>query len=90
MPNTNVNIRMDAELKAQADALFADLGLNMSSAVNLFIRQAVRQQGIPFLITRQPTGETLEAMQNALDGKNLSGPYHSISSLAAALEDDAE
>nr|WP_297275144.1 type II toxin-antitoxin system RelB/DinJ family antitoxin [uncultured Agathobaculum sp.] len=90
MPNTNVNIRMDAELKAQADALFADLGLNMSSAVNLFVRQAVRQQGIPFLITRQPTAETLEAMQNTLDGKNLSGPYHTVDALASALEDDTE
>lgn len=90
MSNTNINIRMDAELKAEADALFADLGLNMSSAVNLFVRQAVRQQGIPFLISRQPSTETLEAMQNTLDNKNLSGPFNSIASLRAALEDDAE
>ncbi len=63
MSNTNVNIRMDTDLKAQAEELFADLGLNMSTAVNLFIRQAVRQQGIPFAITRRTDSEILSAKQ---------------------------
>ncbi len=89
MSNTNVNIRMDAGLKAQAEELFADLGLNMSTAVNLFIRQAVRQQGIPFPITRQINPEILSAMQDTLKGKNLQGPYHSSTELFAALEEDS-
>ena len=47
----NVNIRMDEDLKKQADYLFNELGLNMSTAVNMFVRQAVRTAGIPFEVT---------------------------------------
>ena len=46
-----VNIRMDDSLKEKADSLFEDLGLNMTTAVNMFVRQVVRQGGIPFEIT---------------------------------------
>ncbi len=42
---------MDSELKKQAETLFNDLGLNLSSAINIFIRQAIREQAIPFEIT---------------------------------------
>ena len=42
---------MDEDLKHQADALFEDLGLSFSGAVNVFVRQAVREGGIPFAIT---------------------------------------
>ncbi len=90
MPNTNINIRMDADLKAQADQLFADLGLNMTTAVNMFVRQAIRQQGIPFPISRVPNAETLSAMQDTLTGKNLSGPYRSVSAMFSAIEDEDE
>ncbi len=92
MPNTNINIRMDADLKAQADELFSDLGLNMTTAVNMFVRQAIRQQGIPFTVTRAPNAETRAAMQDTLEGNNLSGPYHSAAELFTALEheDDGE
>ena len=46
-----INIRIDDDLKNRADELFSELGLNMSTAVNIFIRQTVRQGGIPFDIT---------------------------------------
>jgi DNA-damage-inducible protein J len=46
-----INIRIDDELKNNAELLFNDLGLNISTAVNMFIRQAVRQRRIPFEIT---------------------------------------
>jgi DNA-damage-inducible protein J len=49
----NVNIRMDEELKKQAEQLFTDLGMNMTTAVNVFIRQAVNYGGIPFEIVRK-------------------------------------
>ena len=51
MAGINVSIRMDEDLKHQADALFEDLGLSFSGAVNVFVRQAVREGGIPFAIT---------------------------------------
>lgn len=64
MAQTNVNIRMDEEIKQQADQLFSDLGMNMTTAVNVFVRQAIRTGGIPFIIkTNYPNEETMEAMQ---------------------------
>jgi len=46
-----VNIRMDDGLKEKADSLFDELGLNMTTAINIFVRQVVRQGRIPFDIT---------------------------------------
>ena len=46
-----VNIRIDDSLKERADNVFEELGLTMTTAVNVFIRQVVRQGGIPFEIT---------------------------------------
>ena len=40
---TNISIRMDSDLKAQADALFAELGMNLSTAFNIFVRQSLRE-----------------------------------------------
>ncbi len=52
MANTiNVNIRVDEELKKQTEILLSDMGLNMSTAVNIFLRQVLRTGGIPFEIT---------------------------------------
>nr|WP_326165698.1 type II toxin-antitoxin system RelB/DinJ family antitoxin [uncultured Oscillibacter sp.] len=56
---TNISIRMDAELKTQADALFAELGMNLSTAFNIFVRQCLREGGIPFRISLNlPAQET--------------------------------
>ena len=64
--STNVSIRMDADLKSQADALFGELGMNMSTAFNIFVRQAVREGRIPFEISlNQPNRETIAAMLEA-------------------------
>jgi DNA-damage-inducible protein J len=48
---TNLNIRMDRKLKEQAEAFFGELGLNMTTAFNIFVRQSLRQGKIPFEIS---------------------------------------
>ena len=64
--SANISIRMDADLKAQADALFAELGMNLSTAFNIFVRQSLREGGIPFEITlNHPNKETVAAMLEA-------------------------
>ena len=64
MATTKITMRMDEDLKLQAEELFADLGLNMTSAFTIFIKQAIREQRIPFTISREmPNEETLEAME---------------------------
>lgn len=50
MANVNVTIRIDEHIKARADALFADLGMNFTTAVNVFVRQAIREGRIPFAV----------------------------------------
>lgn len=52
MSTTNINIRVNAELKKDAELLFADLGLNMSTAITMFLKSAVNHNGIPFEIKR--------------------------------------
>lgn len=60
----NVSFRMDDTLKKQADELFNDLGMNLTTAFTIFVKQAIREQGIPFEITREvPNAETIEAIR---------------------------
>ena len=51
MANTNVTIRVDEALKAEADELFDELGMSFTTAVNVFVKQAVREGRIPFEVT---------------------------------------
>jgi DNA-damage-inducible protein J len=46
--NTNINIRVDSDVKNKAQDVFSALGLDMTSAINIFLRQAIRKNGIPF------------------------------------------
>ena len=63
---TNISIRMDSDLKSRADALFNELGMNISTAFNIFVRQALREGKIPFSISlNQPNAETIAAMMEA-------------------------
>lgn len=63
---TNVTIRMDADIKAQAEALFAEFGMNLTTAFNVFVRQALREGRIPFDISiNQPNKETIAALLEA-------------------------
>ena len=47
MPTTSLNIRTDSDVKEKAETLFAELGVNMTTAVNMFLRQAIRDQALP-------------------------------------------
>jgi len=48
MASTNLNIRMDKEIKDPAEEIFNELGLNMTTAINVFLRASIRVHGIPF------------------------------------------
>lgn len=78
---SNINIRMDAELKAAAEELFSELGMNISTAFNIFVRQALREGGIPFIISKgQFNQETVLAMREAdriAKDPNIKG-YHDV------------
>ena len=66
MANTNINIRMDSDLKKQFEAFCADMGMSMSTAFNIFAKKVVREYRIPFEIGAEiPNSETVEAMKEA-------------------------
>lgn len=63
---SNVSFRIDSDLKKNADELFAALGMNMTTAFNIFLRQSVREGRIPFEVTlNKPNKELVAAMNEA-------------------------
>lgn len=74
---TNLNIRTDADVKVNAEKLFEQLGLNMSTAVNIFLRQAIRQGGLPFEvkfdIPNEVTAAAIDEGRAMLKDKNAQG-----------------
>ena len=63
---TNISIRMDTQLKAAAEELYSELGMNLSTAFKIFVRQSLCEGGIPFKITTDtPNQETVSAMLEA-------------------------
>ncbi len=88
MATTNLNIRTDTEVQEKAEAIFEELGLSMASAVNLFLRAAIRENGIPFSLNLDvPNGTTVAAIEEGrriADDPNAPG-YASMSSLREAL-----
>ena len=68
---SSVSFRIDTDLKNKADALFASLGLNMTTAFNMFLRQSVREGRIPFEATiNVPNSDTIASMIEALQLEN--------------------
>jgi len=64
MATTSMNIRMDSSIKRDAQQIFAELGMDMTTAVNIFLRQAIRQRGLPFEVKLDtPNADTLDALE---------------------------
>ena len=61
---TNLTIRLDSDLKKDCEALYAELGMSLSTAINVFLRQSLRKGGLPFdaRLDDQPNRTTIEAM----------------------------
>ena len=67
--NSNINIRVDSEIKNKAQDVFSALGLDMTSAINIFLRQAIRKNGIPFeLVADLPQRKTRQVERENVDG----------------------
>ena len=94
MAQTNLNIRIDEQLKQDFDTLCNDLGLTMTVAINVFAKMAVKRQGIPFEIsTGIPNAETLAAIEDVQEMKrnpHLNKRFDSIEALFEDLNDDED
>jgi DNA-damage-inducible protein J len=88
------NLSLDPDLKKDAAELFSDLGMDLSTAVSVFLRQAVRVQGFPFVITREtPNADTIAAMNEYYEMKEHPENYKVYDSfkdlMNEVLADDA-
>ena len=89
MSTKNLNIRTDKDVKEKAEKILNELGLNMTSAVNIFLRTAIRERGIPFELKLDvPNEKTIAAIEEGR--KMVSDPssprYSNIDELRDALE----
>ena len=89
MATTNLNIRIEKTVKDQAEEIFNELGLNMTTAINIFLRSSIREHGIPFDLKLDVPNDTT-AIAIAEGKKLLNDPnapkYSSMDDLKAALE----
>lgn len=89
MSTVNLNIRTDKEIKEKAENIFQELGLNMTTAINMFLRTSIRENGIPFELKidaiNDETKLAIEEGRKIADDKTIEG-YVSIEELRKALE----
>ena len=84
---TNLNFRIDTELKRKAEKIYSELGLSMSAALNIFLRQSVRYGGIPFeLRLSKPNTETLATIDDVDRNRNLSKSFDTVKELFGDLD----
>ena len=63
---TNYSVRIDNDIKKRCEALYGELGMNLTTAINVFLRQSLRAGGFPFDVKlEQPNKETIAAMLEA-------------------------
>ncbi len=85
MSTVNVTLRVDDKLKAAAEELFSDLGLTFNAAMNVFLKQSVREQGIPFVLKREVPDETtlaaLKEVQQMKADPNFGTAYTDVDAM---------
>ena len=90
---TNMTIKIDKDLKKRVDSLFKKLGTNTNSAINMFLRQCDREQGLVFTPSMAPAPskellESLQEIENYKNGKIELDSYDDVKSLRRALTDE--
>ena len=61
--STNFSVRMDSDIKKQCEAMYGELGVNLTTAINVFLRQSLREGGFPFDVRlSNPNAETIAAL----------------------------
>jgi DNA-damage-inducible protein J len=83
-----MNIRMDNDIKRQAQHLFAEFGLDMTTAINMFLRQAIRERRIPFELKLDiPNAETLAAIEEIRQMKKNPSKGEAYSDVDEMMQD---
>jgi DNA-damage-inducible protein J len=88
MAKVSTNIGLDADLKKSAQELFADFGLDLTTAITMFLKQAVREQRIPFEIKRDiPNQQTIAALAEYEEMKQHPEKYKRYSTFQEVLDE---
>ncbi len=86
MEYANLNIRTPKETKVEAEKIFEQLGITTTAAFNIFLKQVIRTNGIPFeLVLDTPNTITAKAIIDADEGKDVYGPFDNVESLMESL-----
>ena len=85
MSKTSMSIRLDSEVKEQAQQVFNNLGMDMTTAINIFLRQAIQYQGLPFDVRLDESRRLLEVLTDLDQNRNMSQSFESVSDLMEDL-----
>ena len=85
MSKTSMSIRLDSEVKEQAQQVFSNLGMDMTTAINIFLRQAIQYQGLPFDVRLDENRKLLEMLTDLDQNRNMSQSFESVSDLMEDL-----
>ena len=80
-----MSIRLDSEVKEQAQQIFNHLGMDMTTAINIFLRQSIQYQGLPFDVRLDDNGKLLQVVTDVEQNRNMSHPFESVSDLMEDL-----
>ena len=85
MSKTSMSIRLDSEIKEQAQQVFNSLGMDMTTAINIFLRQAIQYQGLPFDVRLDENRKLLQVLTDLDQNRNMSQSFESVSDLMEDL-----
>lgn len=85
MSKMSISIRLDSEVKEQAQQVFSNLGIDMTTAINIFLRQAIQYQGLPFDVRLDENRKLLQALTDLDQNRNMSQSFESVSDLMEDL-----
>ena len=85
MSKTSMSIRLDSEVKKQAQQVFSNLGMDMTTAINIFLRQAIQYQGLPFDVRLDESRKLVEVLADLDQNRNMSQSFVSVSDLMEDL-----
>ena len=85
MSKTSISIRLDSEVKEQAQQVFNNLGMDMTTAINIFLRQAIQYQGLPFDVRLDENRKLLQVVMDVDQNRNMSQSFESVSDLMEDL-----
>ena len=85
MSKTIMSIRLDSEFKEQAQQVFNHLGMDMTTAINIFLRQAIQYQGLPFDVKIDENRKLLQVVTDVEQNRNMSQSFESVSDLMEDL-----